>query len=112
MSTTEMTELRGVEFESPEGVCFVAHCDREIGISTKFLSDERQAYCLNKVQFVNLCESKGIVGPNRLYHQVFNHLLKGIKGEVSPQFEVDLHTGELSTEIGYPFATGDTCAWK
>lgn len=94
MSNTEMKEYRGVEVEvaTIKGPCYVAHVDRENGITIHDANDE-EAWCLNREEFLR--NSKHI-SRNRTYHEIFGRVVEQIKEGFVEDFLFFPKTGEVT----------------
>lgn len=111
MGNTEIESLRGYEFMafSPDiggpMRCYVAHADREVGITIKDAETDEDAFCVSRSQFLEDAKNAKRRDGLRLYHELFSGVLRGIQdgsGQVS--FLVDVGNGIIRLATKQDFA--------
>jgi hypothetical protein len=108
---TEMKELRGVEClvisEGRHVPCYVAHVDREKGITLYDFETDRKFFCYSKADFHRFLKYSA---RNRLYHVEFTKIVNAIlHGDPIVCKSWNRRGEELEPS---PFGTPITCAFE
>lgn len=80
MCDSEMRELLGIECIVGGDVVYVARADREVGITLRYLDNDKEASCINREEILNHLTRKDRL---RQYHEAFSAVVRMIQeGEV------------------------------
>ena len=78
----EIKDVQGMELRDARGNWFyVAHVDREIGISIND-EDDKERYCLNREEFLARAKHFNCGAPMRFYHEVFSIMLEDCRAGI------------------------------
>lgn len=114
-SPTEILRLRGKELNCHDGrKLYVAHVDREIGITIKDQKTDKDAYCLSLEQWKSECSSR-FCDWRRDYHRFFSLLLDNIEnntGKYRVVFRPSTQTCFIMSEYISSRTLSFTCPWS